>query len=171
MSLSDAMQGAAERAAEEHQKLVRDRLIQHASDTFGYAATYDNAVIIAGYAAFFALWAGSASDIDRFARLVTVSIMGVSLMLYICWQFIQMLTRQRFEHKRVGIFSHSADPSRFNTEWLANEQAHGVAQMQVMRFWPFFFFPSAALGLLAGVILAYNALAAAFGWPQLTGRI
>lgn len=130
-----------------------------------------NAVIIAGYAAFFALWAGTASDIDRFARLSTVSVMGVSLMLYICWLFIQMLTRQRFEHKRAAIFEHAADPVRFNSEWIENQQAHGVAQMRVMRFWPFFFFPSAMLGLFAGSLLAYNSLAAAFGWPQLTGRM
>lgn len=171
MSLNDTLKLASEHAAEEHQKLIRDRLIQHASDTYGYAATYDNAVVIAGYAAFFALWAGAASDIERFARLATVAIMGISLILYICWQFLQMLTRQRFEHKRAGIFDHAADPARFNTEWIENEQAHGIAQMQVMRFWPFFFLPSAVLGLLAGIILAYNALAAAFGWPQLTGQM
>lgn len=171
MSLNDALRAASERAAEDHQKLIRDRLIQQASDTFGYAATYDNAVVIAGYAAFFALWAGTAADINQFARLSTVGIMGVSLMLYISWQFLQMLTRQRYEHKRAAIFNHAADPARFNADWLENEKSHGIAQMRVMRLWPFFFLPSVVLGLLAGVILAYNSLAAAFGWPQLTGYL
>lgn len=169
VTLTESLREASERSAAAHQQLVRDRLIQHASDTYGYAATYDNAVVIAGYAAFFALWAGAASDIDRFARLVTVCIMGISLMLYITWQFMQMLTRQRFEHKRAAIFNHVNDPSRFNAEWVENENALGIASMRLMRFWPFFFLPSVVFGLLAGIILAYNALAAAFGWNQLTG--
>jgi uncharacterized membrane protein YedE/YeeE len=170
MSLNDALKAAGERAAEEHQKLIRDRRIKYASDLYGYASAYDNAVVIAGYAAFFALWAGTAGDIDRFARLVTVGMMGISLMCYISWQFAQMLTRQKFEFEKVATFKFEQDAARFNEAWADIERRHENAQNQAMRFWPWFFLPSVALGMLAGLTLSYNALAVAFGWPQLTGR-
>lgn len=131
---------------------------------YGHASAYDNAIIIAGYAAFFALWAGVAEDVSRNCRLVTVALMGVSLLLYITWHVMQMLTRQRFESARANTFAFSDDATRFNAEWERIDQQHSIAQMKVMRFWLPIFVPTLGLGIIGGMTLAYNALATMFDW-------
>lgn len=153
-----------EAAAQAHAELVRDRAIKYAADVYGHASAYDNAIVIAGYAAFFALWAGVAEDVSRNCRLVTATLMGVSLLLYITWHVMQMLTRQRFEFARAETFAFADDAVRFNAEWEKIEQRQAIAQQQVMRFWLPIFVPTLALGIIGGLTLAYNTLATMFDW-------
>lgn len=167
--LSRAMAGAAKNAEEKHQKDVRDKLIELHTEAFSSAAAYDNAVILAGYVAFFALWAGSAQDVSQLARLVTVSLMGMSLMFYIAWHIMQMLTRQRYEWKLAEAFNFADDPQRFNRMWTETSQKQQIATARLMRFWPWIFVPAVVLGFLAGGILSYNAVAVILHWPQLRG--
>lgn len=165
--LADTIRAAGARAAEEHQKTVRDRLIAYYADAYGHAAAYDSVIIVAGYAAFFALWSAVTEDISTAARLVTVALMGGSLLFYIAWHIIQMLTRQKSEWRRAAAFRFHDDPTRFNAEWIAIDQAQSKNELRVMRLWPWIFIPAVALGFAGGGLLAYHALAAVLGWPQL----
>jgi hypothetical protein len=149
----------SERAAE----LLRERYVKFSSESFGHAAAYDNVVVIAGYAAFFALWSAVAKDISPLARLTTVSLMGASLMLYITWHMIQMLTRQRYDRQRAAAFAHQNDPEVFDRVWQDVERRRGIAMQQTLRFWPFVFVPSLFCGFAGGATLTYNALATVFG--------
>jgi hypothetical protein len=150
-----------------HQQGVRDKLIKLQSEIYGTAAAYDNGVIIAGYVAFFALWAGTAKDLSHLCRLATVALMGTSLMFYMGWHIIQMLTRQRYEFKMADVFKSAEDPERFNREWAETAQKQDIATVRLMRFWPYVFVPALASGFAAGAVLTYNALAVMFGWSQL----
>jgi hypothetical protein len=82
---------------------------------------------------------------------------------------LQMITRQSYEFKRAGVFKHMQDPARFNAEWVGATQAQEVAFQRILRLWPWLFIPSLVLGFGGGIVLTYNALAVALGWPQLTG--
>lgn len=164
---SRVLAGAAKGAQEKHQKDVRDKLISLHSDAYSSAAAYDNGVILAGYVAFFALWAGSAEDVSQLARLVTVSLMGASLMFYMAWHIIQMLTRQRYEWKLAEAFNFATDPERFNRMWTETSQEQQIATARLMRFWPWIFVPAVVLGFLAGGILSYSAVAVVLHWPQM----
>jgi hypothetical protein len=155
---------------EEHQRFVREKLIQLLTETYSHASAYDNVIIVAGFAGFFALWGGTAEDIQRFPRLVTVVLMAAALLLYVTWHMLQMLTRQRFEHKRSEAFSLVEDAAAFNARVVDIDREQGVAFQKIYRLWPFIFVPSLFFGFSAGGLLAFSALAAAFGWPQLTGR-
>lgn len=152
-----------------HHEDARDKLIRLSAETYSAAANYDNVVIIAGYAAFFTLWAGTSGDLPRVCRLVTVALMGASLLFYISWHMLQMLTRQYHEFKRAAVFKFMNSPAKFNSEWVKAAQAQDVATNKILRFWIWLFVPSVALGFAGGIVLTYNALAAAFGWPVLTG--
>jgi hypothetical protein len=125
--------------------------------------------MLAGYVAFFALWGGIQESLSPTASLVTVALMGVSLMCYLAWQIIQMLTRQWFEWKCVAMFKSANDPPRFNAGWMKANQDLEIATAKLMRFWPYLFLPALVLGFAGGVTLTYNALAVVIGWPQLTG--
>lgn len=151
-------------ANEVNAKVVRDRAVSYAAEIYGYASAYDNAVVIAGYAAFFALWAGASDDISRNCRLITAALMGSSLVFYIIWQVLQMLIRQKFEFEKAGIFEFAADFERFNLAWMEIDQRHQVATLRLIRYWPVTFVPSLVLGLIGGMTLAYNALATTFDW-------
>lgn len=151
----------------DHQKEIRDKLIKLHSDTYGAASAYDNGVILVGYVAFFTLWAGVNGDLSPLSRLTTVALMGASLMLYMTWHILQMLTRQRYEFKCAAAARLTDQPALFNEAWVKAAQEHQLAAIRLLRFWPWIFVPSVALGFLAGGVLSYNALAVILGWPEL----
>lgn len=173
--MGGTVQGVAElerlaaEAQEREAEKVRDRLIALSSETYGHAAAYDNAVVVAGYAAFFALWSGVSNDITPMARLMTVVLMGTSLVLYVSWHMIQMLTRQYWDRALAATFAHVRNPMTFDELYLKVDQERGIALQRTLRFWPYIFVPSLAFGLAGAVTLTYNALAVVLGWPQLTG--
>ena len=159
---------AASAAAQEaHQKDVRDKLIDLNSKTFSTAAAYDNAVMLGGYVAFFALWGGVETSVSPLCRLLTAGLMAVSLMSYIGWNIVQMLTRQFYEFKCAAILKNADHPSRFNAEWVKAAHDFEIASARLMRFWPFLFLPAVVFGFAGAGVLAYSSLAVAFGWPQL----
>jgi hypothetical protein len=168
-AFAQALSAASAAAQEAHQKDVRDKLIDLHSKTYSTAAAYDNAVMLGGYVAFFALWGSVQESLTPVCRLATAALMGISLVCYIGWQVIQMLTRQWFEWKCADVFKSAGDPATFNTEWSKASQNHEIATARLMRFWPFLFVPALVFGFAGAIILSYNALAAVFGWPQLTG--
>lgn len=167
--LTRTLMGASAAAQEAHQKDICDKLIELHSKTHTTAAAYDNAVMLAGYVAFFALWAGVDESITLTWRLVTVCLMAISLMCYMGWQVLQMLTRQFYEFKCTAILKSVDDPARFNADWVKASQDYEIAGARLMRFWPILFLPSVVLGFAAAGTLGYNALAIVLGWPQLTG--
>jgi hypothetical protein len=156
-----------EGTGDQHAKDVRDKAIDFQARIYSSAAAYDNGVVIAGYVAFFALWAGSNKDVSHLCRLVTVALMGTSLICYMAWHILQMFTRQKSEFKLAEVFNHADDPERFNRDWLKVTQDRDIALMRTLRFWPFLFVPAVAFGLLAGVVLTYSVLAPIVGWPAL----
>lgn len=170
MSLQEALRATAEAHRQAQAKLLEERLLEYHASLYSKASAYDNAVILAGFAAFFALWAGTADDIPRFARLITVAMMGVSLMSYVAVTIGQMLLRQyHLEWRQANLFHTHSDPESFNKAWndvqtdFDRRQA-GIARLATSGFWL-----SLATGFAAGLTLAYNVLAIAFGWPALTG--
>lgn len=167
--LMAALSAASVAAQEAHQKDVRDKLIDLHGKTFSTAAAYDNAVMLGGYVAFFALWGGVEQSLPQVCRLLTVGLMSISLMCYIGWNIMQMLTRQFYEFQCASILKNANDPPRFNAEWVKAGQDFEIKSARLMRFWPFLFVPAVVLGFTAAGLIGYNALAVAFDWPQLTG--
>jgi hypothetical protein len=163
-----ALTAASAAAQEAHQKDVRDKLIEIHSKTFSTAAAYDNAVMLGGYVAFFALWGGVQQSVTPMCRLLTAGLMAVSLMCYIAWQILQMLTRQFYEFRCAAILKNAHDPVKFNADWLKAGKDFEITGARLMRFWPFLFVPAVLFGFAGAGTLAYNALAVALGWPQLS---
>ena len=171
MSLQDALRAANEEAQRKQAEKLKEHYVEYHSSLYSTAATYDNAVILGGFAAFFALWAGTADDIPRLARLITVALMGVSLMLYMAVTIGQMLHRQfHLEWKRGDLFDRfGSDPVRFNEEWVKLDKIWQIQVGRMMRPASLASFASIGFGFAAALILTYNALGVAFGWPVLTG--
>lgn len=154
-------------ARESEDRRLRERFVALSSEAYGQAAAYDNAIIVAGYAAFFALWSGSAGDITRLARVTTLALMGISLLLYITWHMIQMLTRQSFDRERAAAFAFQNDFQKFDELWKDVERRRGIGLQRVLRFWPYIFIPSLVSGFAGAAVLTYSALSVVLGLPQL----
>ena len=171
MSFQNALRQAAENERLKHAEAFKEHYVEYHSSLFSSTAAYDNTVILGGFLAFFALWAGAADDIPRFARLVTVALMGVSLMLYMAVTIGQMLHRQfHLEWRRGELFEkYGTDAVRFNEEWVALDKVWQMQSGKVMRPAAMSSFISIAFGFAAGLGLSYNALGVAFGWPVLVG--
>lgn len=165
--LTAAIMAAGTAAQKAHLDDARDKAVALQADVFSKATAYDNGVVLAGYVAFFALWAGSNKDVSHLCRLTTVALMGTSLLCYMGWHILQMLTRQTYEFKLANVMKLVGDAQRFNEEWAKTLIEEQRAMVRTMRFWPYLFVPAVGLGFLAGAILTYNALAVILNWPQL----
>jgi hypothetical protein len=72
---------------------IYERRLKFVDDAQGKATAYDTAITVAGYGAFFGLWAGVASDVAPKVRAATAALMGISLLLYVSWVMLAMLNR------------------------------------------------------------------------------
>ena len=170
MSIQDALRLSGQKAREEALRELEKRQLDYHASLYSTTTTYDNAVILAGFAAFFALWSGTAQDIPSFARLVTVALMGVSLMAYIAVTIAQMLLRQfHLEWKQSRLFVPPVDLDGFeaaNAKILEDyhRRQASLEPVALAGFWLSLF-----TGFLAACLLTYSALAVAFEWPVLVG--
>ncbi|MDF7774895.1 hypothetical protein P1X14_06540 [Sphingomonas sp. AOB5] len=135
------------------------------------ANTYDAAIIVAGYGAFFALWAGVSDDITPFARVTTAFLMGISIALYIVWTMGVMVARHHHDREFAASMVKTQKPEEAFLEWDAIERKQmNFLQWIQRRLWMPFFGVTVLLGISGGLILIYNCLAVAAGLPQLTGH-
>ncbi|HZG10170.1 MAG TPA: hypothetical protein VEZ70_14435 [Allosphingosinicella sp.] len=154
----------------EYQRKLVELKVQHAGEVYGFAAAYDNAIILGGYAAFFGLWAGLSGELTPVCRAATAALMGISLMAYIVWHVAQMLNRQRFEGERAAAFDLHKDPPAFLAEWEAIRLRYEASWVTLIRYWRPAFLVSLGAGMLGAGILVWNAAAFALNLPlQLRG--
>lgn len=66
---------------------------------FEKATAYENVILVAGYAGFFALWSAVASEMPRATTLWSVGLIGISLITYVAFHIAQMVTRAVFEFR------------------------------------------------------------------------
>jgi hypothetical protein len=52
---------------------------------------YNQVVVLAGYAGFFAIWSATADDLPRWVVLLSGALMGVSLAVYVAWVVYSMV--------------------------------------------------------------------------------
>ena len=125
------------------------------------AKEYTNFVIVAGYAAFFALWSGIASDLTVRMRCVTVAMMAVSLIVFIGWEILTMVVRGR-SAAAFNKISFDVEPNDdFDTQWdLARAEAARI-EHRYHALWPWFLGTSVVTGMAAAAVLAGAAISRA----------
>lgn len=167
--------GPAEPAAAEldeaQRKVVLDRYVEFHAKIYGAAQAYDTVVILAGYGAFFGLLSSAGQSVTVPARLLSVGLMTTSLMLYMAWHIVQMLTRQKYEWKRAGPLQRAAeDFDGFISAWNEIDRKLDAANLTLLSWWRVIFWPCVATGFAGAGVLGWNALTAALDLPlQLVG--
>lgn len=126
---------------------VYARRLKFVDEAHGHAAAYDTAIIVAGYGAFFALWAGVADDVTKVARNASAGLMGLSLLLFIGWTIGAMLTRHRYDMEFAKAMRRGQGLLDEMNAWDVVEQKRIKAMMSLQRWWPAIFWPSVIAGV------------------------
>jgi hypothetical protein len=116
------------------------------------AAAYTNLVIIAGYAAFFAVWGNMKGQLGKREMLYAALFMSISLIFFILWETIKMvITSITLKSLRKTVLE--ATPEHFNTKLVELNKAEARLHVKLMYFWFFVLAVTVGFGLLAGGIL------------------
>lgn len=140
-------------SAEATVKARMEKLIAFNVETFERAATYDNIIMIGGYAAFFTVWTGVTPHIGRAPVLWAGGLICVSLALYVFWHIYQMSARYRAQRRFAAVIEQN-DVSTFDRQWHDAEIAYKRDMSIVLSRWLFVFVPSVVTGLAAAVVLS-----------------
>lgn len=118
---------------------------------YSSAMAYTNAVVIAGYVAFFAIWSYTKEFIPPWAMQATAALMGASALVFVAFEIYKMIETYRAMETLMPVLK--VEPS---------EASDAISRYQVkldeMRLrlihaqWPALFF-SVATGFGAGLLL------------------
>ncbi|QMW22888.1 hypothetical protein [Sandaracinobacteroides saxicola] len=151
-------------------KLIFDKQLEYASLTDSAAKNYNNIIIVAGYAAFFALWSGVAGHMETQAKLWTVILMCVSLTSFIIWNVVLMIVQIEAVSLIGKAFKSVDNEEVFLKAWQsAQNERYKYSVLSQKWLWAPTFYVSLTTGLLAAVLLGYNALCeivGVHGWPR-----
>lgn len=130
--------------------------------SFRQGRDYTNFIIAAGYAAFFALWAGMAKDVAASERLMSGGLIGVSLISFIAWELVKAVSVMG-----EGTILSSAIWSATSRSDLASKVENAEREiisrdLMLHAFWPISFGISVLTGLLGASVLTIAALSRAF---------
>jgi hypothetical protein len=149
----------------EYRKEISKLYVQQTADIFKNAQAYDTVVTGLGYAAFFGLWLRVATDISMGARAASVSLMGISLILYMTWHVLQMLDRSRFDIQVAETFSLADDPDAFFERIAKIERDRALSAGRLMTLWRPLFSGAVLTGAAAAAVLIWKAVMAALQMP------
>jgi hypothetical protein len=135
------------------------RRLKLVDEAYGKAAAYDTAITVAGYGAYFALWSGVAHDVGAVVRNGSAALMGVSLLLYIGWTMLGMLTRHRYDEEFVASIQRTQPVADAILEWDAVERKKQKAQLGLQRWWAPVYGSSVISGVLGALLLVFGCLA------------
>lgn len=137
-----------------------DKLVTVHAQLYSQGRDYTNFILVAGYAAFFALWSGMAGDIASHLRLWSGGLMGVSLLLFISWELVVMYNRMLAGNRLATVLAPSGYPDDFEARWDEAATAISRRELRSLRLWPYVFFPSVVTGLTGAAILGASAFIA-----------
>lgn len=133
------------------------------------ARSYHNTVISIAYASFFAIWVFSRSYLPPKATVAIALLMGISIILYVFFEilnmlFLQFATVKAMKAARIPRVANTLeelfdDAAEQRTRAERNLHAIQKSGLALLGAWPFFFVPSVLTGFGAGLLLLWNFLA------------
>jgi hypothetical protein len=131
------------------------KLLEFNTRTFKQAELHNQVFIIAGYAAFFALWSAVAADIPRPARLYSGGIMVLSLIVFVGWTVTGMIVAKVMMDRTLAVFL--AGPVDFYERHAKMERVNLKTRDKLMRWWLPTVTAAAGTALIATIVLSVSA--------------
>jgi len=117
--------------------------------SYGRAAAYNNLIMVAGYAVFFAMWKSVKDEFSRTVILASGILVITSALLFVIAQVHAMFTRTMFFRDMFKKFAKKPSPS-FVQDVQSAEQEFA---RKMFRSWLILFIPTLVTGLVGAVLL------------------
>lgn len=134
-----------------------DKWVTSQAELLTRGRDYTNFIIVAGYAAFFGLWAGLAQDLSSLVRLSAGGLMSISLLLFVSWELVAMHHRIASANRLGRVLSETTYPDDFESKWRQACARNARNEFKFIQLWPWVFYPTCFTGLLGGGILGVAA--------------
>lgn len=151
----DARQRQQQAAAE---KMV-ETLVKILSSSYDKAIAYNNVVIVAGYATFFALWGATKPALTQWVSITSALLMVSSATVFVLFELFKMVQSSRTFlrlHSIAGDDNARKDPEVFQSKVKAFEASQRMDSLSFLRVWVVVLGFTVSTAVVAIAFLVYN---------------
>jgi hypothetical protein len=142
---------------------------QAAAEQFERSKQYATLIITLGYAGIFGIWSYSTPFLPARAAALVGILAGLSVSLFCLFEILKMFAMQKIAIRNLRSLDVSPQVNtlegltRFVEERKRRQEETNIsafdAQMRLVRYWPYFFYPTVVTGYGALFLLMYNLFA------------
>lgn len=143
---------------EQKLRLFYETLLSFQTKSLEQSSTYNQVIILAGYAAFFAVWSTVSSEIPRWALLVSGGLIVISVIVYVAWTVANMILLKTYQESTAAALAQG-----FDDFFPRLQQVDGkflTKRQRIMRWWLPVVAVAGFSALFAAGILASTSLVA-----------
>ncbi|NGM86069.1 hypothetical protein G5B35_01980 [Parapusillimonas sp. SGNA-6] len=136
------------------------------SSSYDKAIAYNNAVIVAGYAAFFAIWSATKPALTHWISIATALLMVTSATIFIGYEIFKMVQSSRSLLSLRGIVNDveaRKSPSIFQSRMEAFEGSCRRQSLRYMKVWAVVLVVTVSTAVTAIGLLVYSYICALVG--------
>lgn len=129
---------------------------------------YNQIVVLAGYAGFFAIWSATAIELPQWLVLLSGALMGFSLIVYVGWTVSGMILMRSSMQQMMDEIAKG--PEGFLARVQKAEAKIVIARNRFLRFWKPVMWAAGVPALVAATLLAcasFGSVVASAGTPAL----
>lgn len=168
------MQEAIKKIAEQQQRMALDAhqrqqkaaaekmvetLVKILSSSYDKAIAYNNIVIVAGYATFFAIWGATKPALTHWIAITSALLMVCSATVFVLFELFKMVQSSRTFLRLQSIASDDnarKDPEVFQSKIKAFEASQRTDSLRFLRVWVAVLGVTVSTAVIAIALLAYN---------------
>lgn len=125
------------------------------------SVTYNQVVVLAGYAAYFAVWSAVTDEIPPWVLLLSGGLILCSVIIYVGWTVANMIFLKSANERILGQVA--GGPMGFHERALAAELQNIEASRKIMKYWKPVLVSAGSSAFIGAVLLASSAIANAVG--------
>lgn len=153
---------------QERQEAVKKYMLEVSSKVFERAVAYTNVIMVAGYAALFAIWAYTKDSLPKKAVICIATMILISLCAFIMFEVFKMITssRQFFANRKIALSDLATDKFFENLKTVQKNEAKYL--FWLMPIWYVTLVIAIVPAFGAAGLLLYNFMAILLGcspWP------
>lgn len=133
-----------------------DRSAEYIQKMYDAGTTYNQVIVLAGYAAFFAVWSATAEDLPRWVVLASGASIIISVIVYVAWSVANMVILKTANINMVNAIN--GGPIGFYERVSNAEEINRNASNRLMRLWAPVTVIASFTGGIAAVLVCVSAL-------------
>jgi hypothetical protein len=179
------MQEAIKRLAEQQQRMAQDAhqrqqqaaaekmtetLVKIISSSYDKAIAYNNVVIIAGYATFFAIWGATKPALTHWISIASALLMVLSATVFVLFELFKMVQSSRtlMQLQAIAVDENARkDPEVFQSKMNTFETLQRSASLRFVRVWVAVLVITVSTAVAAIALLLYNYVCTLLGGASL----